>query len=107
MVPLFRAIAPAKLIGSSVFDAAAIITPSQSVLSTAYPDGGLRAPAADRDRDPRAVLVDRQREMVGDMLVHVHPRRPAERAGEVDTFLVMRLVVQDRGCGTCRHRRSS
>jgi len=46
----------------------------------------------------RAVLVDGQREMVGDRLMHVQPRRPAEGGSEVDPLLVIRQVAQRSLC---------
>ncbi len=36
----------------------------------------------------RAVSVDGEREMVGDRLVHIQPRRPAEGTGQIDALLV-------------------
>ena len=46
----------------------------------------------------RAILVDGEAEVVGDGLVHVEARRPAQSGGEIDPFLPMIRARPFRFC---------
>jgi hypothetical protein len=50
-------------------------------------------------QEPRAILVDRQAEVVGDRLVHIKPRGPAKGGGQIDAFLPVVHVGADVGDG--------